>query len=370
MKKVIVSVSNDLSTDQRVNKVCLALQRWECEVLLVGCIRNEVISIDRPYKTHRFSPIFKRGPFFYAEFNIRLLFFLLFHKADFVVANDLDTLLANYLASKIKNIPLVYDSHELFTEVPELSNRKFIKSIWESIEKFIFPKLKYVYTVNDTIAGLFSQKYKVAVKTIRNVSHRNKELTFASRNELGLPADKKIILLQGAFINVERGGEEAVLAMQYVEGAILLIIGGGDVFDKLRKMAVDYDLTPKVKFIDKLPYARLMHYTANADIGLSLDKDTNLNYRYSLPNKLFDYIQAGVPVLVSNLVEPKKIIAEFKIGEIIESHEPRHIAEKMTYMLSAKDKIEIWKTNLKKASEIYCWEDEEKKLFDIYKGII
>jgi glycosyltransferase involved in cell wall biosynthesis len=210
----------------------------------------------------------------------------------------------------------------------------------------------------------------VPVKTIRNVSYKNKVEKFDSKTELGLPEDKKIIILQGAFINVERGAEEAVLAMQYVDGAILLIIGGGDVFDKLRKMAVDLDLTPKVKFVDKVPYHRLMHYTVNATIGLSLDKNTNLNYKYSLPNKLFDYIQAGVPVLVSNLVEPKKIVSEYNIGEIIESHDPKHIAEKMMYMLSATDKIEIWKTNLKKAAEVYCWENEEKNLLEIYKEII
>ena len=141
MKKVIISVSNDLTTDQRVNKTCLALQKWGCEVLLVGCIRNEIIPIDRLFKTHRFSPLFKHGPFFYAELNIRLFFFIILNKADFVVSNDLDTLLANYLASRIKNIPIVYDSHELFTEVPELANRKFVKSIWNRIEKLIFPKL-------------------------------------------------------------------------------------------------------------------------------------------------------------------------------------------------------------------------------------
>ena len=346
------------------------LQKWGCDVLLVGFYRNGKTPYSTSYKVHRINPIFNKGPFFYAELNIRLFFYVLFHKADFVVANDLDTLLANYLASRLKKIPVVYDSHELYTEVPELSNRKFIKSIWETIEGYIFPKLKYAYTVNDTIAGIFKNKYKVDVKTIRNVSKKNTIAKFDSKTELGLPTDKKIILLQGAFINIERGGEEAVLAMQYVEGAVLVIIGGGDVFKKLTKMVIDLDLSSKVKFIDKVPYQHLMHYTANADIGLSLDKDTNLNYRYSLPNKLFDYIQAGVPVLVSNLVEPKKIISEFNIGEVIENHDPKHIAEKMMLMLTDKNKIEMWKANLKKAAELYCWENEEKKLWEVYRGVI
>src|SRR5688500_271887 len=105
----------------------------------------------RSYRTNRFRMFFEKGALFYAWFNVRLFWFLLFRSSDILVANDLDTLLPNYLVSKLKRKKLVYDSHEYFTEVPELISRPKVKAVWEHIERFIFPKLKYVSTVNHSI---------------------------------------------------------------------------------------------------------------------------------------------------------------------------------------------------------------------------
>src|SRR6478735_10941986 len=118
-KKIIVSVSNDLSTDQRVKKVCAYLHANGFEVVLLGRkLKNSLEITDRPYKTKRFNLWFNKGALFYANLNIRLFFYLLFHKSDWLLANDLDTLPANYYA-RGKRV-LVYDTHEIFCEVPEL----------------------------------------------------------------------------------------------------------------------------------------------------------------------------------------------------------------------------------------------------------
>jgi len=178
--------------------------------------------------------IFTKGPFFYAEYNIRLFFLLLFRKVDLLVSNDLDTLLPNYLISKFKGIPIVYDSHELFTETPEVIHRKFVKSFWEGIEKRIFPRLKDVFTVSDSIAGIFKEKYGVDVKVVRNIPPTLNFNNKKSRKEMNLPEDKKIIVLQGSGINIQRGAEELIESMQYVENILLLIIGGGDVINQLK----------------------------------------------------------------------------------------------------------------------------------------
>ncbi len=366
-KKIIVSVINDLATDQRVHKTCLTLTGMGFDVLLVGRKLTDSLPMGNPpYAYHRMKLAFTKGPLFYACFNLRLFFFLLFHKFDLLTSNDLDTLLPNYLISRIKNKPLVYDSHEYFTEVPELVNRPAVQKVWKRIEKWIFPKLKDVFTVNESIAGLFEKKYGIRPHVVRNIPFKQKVEVKKTRKELGLPEDKFILILQGSGINIHRGSEEITEAMQYTRGALLLIVGGGDVIDTLKKMSEKPDIKGKVMFKPRQPYNDLMQYTANADMGLTLDKDTNLNYRFSLPNKLFDYIQAGIPVLASDLPEIRKIIDQYDIGTFIPGHQPEQIARKINELMANREQLNNWKRNLTFAADDLTWEKESETIKKVY----
>lgn len=371
MKRAIVSVTNDLSTDQRVDKTCRTLTDMGFSVLLVGRRLPDSLRLaTRPYSTKRMRLLFRKGPFFYAGYNIRLFLFLLFRKSDLLVSNDLDTLPANYLIHLIKRVPVVYDTHEFYTGTPELVNRPFVQGIWESIEKRIFPRLNDIITVNKSIAGLYHEKYGKTLHVVRNIPRRLTETGSFSRKELGLPENQKIILLQGAGINIQRGAEEAIEAVKYCENTVLLIIGGGDVIGLLKEKAAHPDYESKVMFLPKMPYAELMRHTRVADIGLTLDKDTNINYRFSLPNKLFDYIHAGIPVLASDLPEIAAIVRGYDIGMITGSHDPEHIARKIKEMLGDEERLARWKTNLAKAAEELWWEKEELILKDVYRKYV
>ncbi len=337
------------------------------DVLMVGRRKTDSPHMpERAYETIRMRLLWEKGPLFYAEYNIRLFLLLLSRPADLLVSNDLDTLLPNYLVHKIKSTPIVYDSHEYFTATPELVDRPKVQRVWKWIEKTIVPKLKNCITVNSSIANLFEQEYQVPFKVVRNIPQRREITRIPSRAELGLPADKKIILMQGSGINVQRGAEEAVDAMQYLENVLLLVIGGGDVLPELKKIVNEIQLQKKVMFVPRQTPANLAGYTANADIGLTLDKDTNINYRFSLPNKLFDYIYAGIPVLASPLVELKKIIKHYEIGEFIENHDPKHIAETIAKMLKDEIRMKQYSENTLKASAELNWENEKITLIEIF----
>ncbi len=370
MKRVLASITNDLVTDQRVLKICGYLQSKGCHITLIGRkLPGSLAVTSIPFDCIRFRMIFRKGIGFYAEFNLRLFFYMLFKKCDILLANDLDTLLAHYLVSVIRKKDLVYDTHEYYTEVPELQDSPIKKRIWEAVEKFIFPRLKTVYTVNDSIAKIYSDKYSKKVFVVRNISKRYHTNIKLSRAALGLPSDKNIIVLQGSGINKDRGAEEVLEAMTHIDNCILLLLGSGDVIKQLKTRAMASDLQAKVVFKGKLPYNEMMQYTAAADAGLSVDKDTNLNYHFSLPNKIFDYIQAGIPIICSNLPEVSAIIKNYNIGLICPSHEPKVIANTIMKVLDEGNKKQ-WTNNLKKAAEELCWEKESERLNEIYDWVL
>jgi len=327
--------------------------------------------LSREYLTHRMVLLFEKGLFFYAEFNLRLLFFLLTHKASLLISNDLDTLLPNYIIQKLRSIPLVYDAHEYFTGVPELEKRPLAQRFWKMIERKIMPSIRHMVTVNDSIAALYHQEYGILPLVVRNIPLTKKvESGYTpSRFDLELSDDKQIILLQGAGININRGAEEAVSAMQFTEDAFLLIIGDGDVIPVLKSMVLDFNLHDKVRFLPRQPMERLAAYTALADIGITFDKDTNINYRFSLPNKLFDYIQAGLPVLAFPLPEVKKIIDQYGCGAFIENHNPQHIAACFTQMLNDEEFLNECSTNAVKAATILNGETEQLPLLSLFSQL-
>ena len=368
LKKISLSVINDLVTDNRVHKVVTSLQKMGFEPVLIGRLLPESQPVDRNYQTHRMKLIFRKGPLFYFEYNLRIFFFLLKSKIDVFVANDLDTLPANCLASWIKRKPLVYDSHEYFTEVPELIGRPFVRSVWIWLEKLLVPRVDAAYTVCNSIAEVYRDLYKIDFKVVRNLPVCSQIETEFSEKVTN-PGDPKIILYQGA-LNQGRGIEAAIRSMQFMDGVLLWVAGDGDLTSQLKQMVAELKLEDKVRFLGRLPLAELSKVTPQADLGISLEEDLGLNYRFALPNKLFDYIQARVPVLVSNLPEMKSIVEHYQIGMIAETHQRKELAELMRTALFDVERNKVWKQNLRIAANELCWENEEKVLIEIYTPFI
>ncbi len=364
-KKIVVSVTNDLATDQRVARVCNVLHSLDFEVVLVGRRLKSSLPISRPYDCVRFQLPFTKGVLFYAAYQLRLFWFLLFSKFDVLLSNDLDTLLPNYLAAQIKSKPLVYDTHEYFCGVPELQERPFVQKVWKTVEKAIFPKLKTVFTVNQSIADIYASEYGVMPKVVRNIGQSIAVQSWRTREALGLPEEKYILINQGTGINVDRGMEEMLAAVKLLDDVLLLLVGSGDVIPKLKEaVANDVQLQEKVLFVPKMPYADLLHYTRNADIGLSLDKPTNINYRLSLPNKIFDYIQCGIPILASHLPEVSQIVLGNQVGITVHDHEPNTLAEAVRQL--RREGKSNYAASLEKAAKHLTWDQEKLALEKVY----
>jgi len=342
-----------------------------CDITIIGRKRGECCNSGLvPFPAHRFRMIFKRGFLFYKFFNIRLFFYLLFHKFDLLVANDLDTLLPNYLVSKIKGLPLVYDSHEYFTGVPEIQDRPFVKWVWKKIEKFIFPKLNYVVTVSDSIADQYEKEYGFRPLTVRNCSARTVHIVPYSRKAMGVNDDDLLLIMQGTGINSDRGGIELIEAVNQTENVSLLIVGSGDLINNLRNRVEELGIRFKIKFISKVPWEELMRYTKSSDAGLTLDKNKNDNYNFSLPNKLFDYINAGIPVIASNLPEVKKILLRYGCGVLINEVSPEDISSAICELRDNPSRLAEMRANSIKASAELNWEIESEKVKALYISIL
>ncbi len=357
MRRIIMAVSNDLATDQRVQRVAQSLTDAGYSVTLVGRKLKNSLPVSFSYKAVRFSLLATRGPLFYALLNWRIFWFILFQKFDAAVANDLDTLVGVTLATKLRRRKLVYDSHELFTELPELVNRPKTKRIWQTIERIFVPKVDVAYTVCQSIANIYNQLYNKQFSVIRNVPTQRNAQTYERKNN--------VIMYQGA-LNVGRGIELMIETMRQLPNCELWIAGGGDVEQQLRTQAKNQTDGGKVVFLGKLPPEKLREHTAMASVGLSIEEDLGLNYHFALPNKLFDYIQAGVPVIVSNLPEMRAIVESYQIGTILTNRTPQALAQAIEQMLQASN---TYASNIKLAANELCWQNEEKQLIKTYNQL-
>ncbi|WP_298780197.1 glycosyltransferase [uncultured Polaribacter sp.] len=363
-KKIFVAVTNDVSTDYRVHKICNYLVNKGFEITVYGRVLPNTISVDRKYKIVRKKHLFNHNFMFYAEFNFRLFFSLLFKKYDYILANDLDTLPACFFVSKLKSTNLVYDSHELFSEGPELQGRKFVQGFWRKLEDFFLPKIKKAYTVSQSIVEFYDDKYQNKMGLIRNIPLKKDILEV---EEVSFPTKNRTILYQGV-LNPGRGLKPMIKALHFIDNLDLIIIGYGKVESELKTFVVEEKMEERVHFMGRIAREKLLNYTKKATLGMVLEEPLGLSFKYSLPNKLFDYIHAEIPIIAGNMPEISRIINTHKVGVIVENYKPKNIASTIIKLLNNDTLLSEIKAHQKKTKEILCWEKECEKLDYYFKS--
>ncbi len=360
MPVIFFTVTTDLTYDQRMIRICSSLAQAGYTVILTGRKTRRSAALTRmPYTQKRLSCFFEKGKLFYAEYNIRLFFYLLTKKMDGICAVDLDTILPCLWISKIKKVPRIYDAHELFCEMKEIVSRKPVYRIWKWIERNTVPQFKYGYTVNKQIAAEFEKMYGNHFGVIRSIARYDAPLQDQEK--------ERYILYQGA-VNEGRSFETLIPAMQWVD-AQLIVCGDGNFMQQARQLVTRYQLEEKVLFKGMIPPGELKQYTAKAYIGITLFEKGALSNYFSLANRFFDYIHAATPQLCVDYPVYREINNLHPVAVLVEDLAPEIIAQQLNDLLADQKKWSTLHENCKIAAKTLNWQNEEITLLAFYKNI-
>lgn len=342
-------------------RICGSLSNAGFEILLIGRkFKSSQPLQDQTYEQKRTSCFFNKGKLFYLEYNIRLFFILLFTKTDIYCAIDTDTLLANTFVSIIKSRKLAYDAHEYFTEVPELTNRKWNKILWSLVEKICIPQTQLRYTVSQSLADIFTLSFNKSFQVIRNVPLEKVV------NKPKPSNDKFTIIYQGD-LNEGRGLDIALKAI--VDLPVQLIIAGdGPLRNDIELLIKRLNIESKVKLLGYVSPNELGEITANADLGLNLLENKGLSYYYSLSNKFFNYIQAGIPQLCANFPEYQHINQQYKVA-ILCDYDINQVKEQIVMLMNNTELYKDLKNSCSIASAVFTWQQEEQQLIHLYREL-
>jgi len=356
-------VTNDLSQDQRMHRICSTLSTAGFDVLLVGRLKQNSLPLStHPFHTKRIKCIFNSGFLFYTEYNLRLFFFLLFQHVDIINSVDLDTLVAGKIASVVTRKQFTFDAHELFTEVPELSGRRFRKWIWSLVQRIFVSGRMDCYTVNEQLATRLADETGKEFGIIYNYP-----LSFvggdANKNDANKNVDSPIKLVYQGMLNVGRGLLEVIRAVGSNGNYELHILGRGDIEKQIKELASKHFNIYIHGFVEA---SKLPAKTKQFDIGLNLLIDTSDNYLYSSANKFFDYIMAGLPVISMNFPEYRKVNDEYNVGILLKDLQQESIVNAIE---SIRKNYGLYSKNSAKAAQELHWESQEKLLLEIYGSL-
>lgn len=376
MKKVTSIVLNNFKNDSRVLKENISLQRAGYDVQVVALheeLLNEFEKVQNipvhrvKLKTRGWSKQKLIQLIKYFEFIFRVV--KQYKTSDIIHCNDLNSLPIGVIIKNFfnKDAKIVYDAHEYeINDVPNQSQRSI--KIKYYIEKFFIKYADKVITVSDSIANEYVKLYGIEkpALVLNTPSYKEIEKKNIFRETLGIKENQTIFLYQGG-LSKGRGIEILLEAFKTIdnENSVIIFMGYGTLENLIQKISKEYK---NIYFHKAVSPDVLLDYTSSADFGISTIEDSCLSYRYCLPNKMFEYLMAGIPVIVSNLYEMKRLVEFNKIGTVAKENSPEGLKEAIKEAVKL-DKVEL-KINIQKVKAIYNWEEQEKILLDVYKGLI
>ncbi|MFC2102958.1 glycosyltransferase [Bacteroidota bacterium] len=368
MKKITIGFLGNIHFDTRTYNLFTSLKQTGQEVSFVGydwltekfkTSNEDSIKVTKLNKRISF--------FFYLYFFFSQLIDFIKIKTDIYFSSDFYSLPASVIAAKLKHATVYYDSREIYTELPALENRPVLKKIFVEIEKFFIKRVDAVFTTGEMDSEYLNRIYNLEkAYLLRNLPLTHENIVPVDYHKMcNIPVDARIILYQGIIVH-GRGIETYFRAVSKNEKIFLVLLGGGEHIDQYKSLSRKLNINERVIFAGKIPQSELLNYTAGAFAGLSLIDNISINNKYALPNKLFEYVMAGIPVITSDLPQMKKIVNDYSIGEVIEESSEDGLLEVINKWDKDKEFYSLLKENCRSAAKTLNWETEFSKVKEIF----
>ena len=363
-KKVLITFLGNINYDTRCKNLyhTLTANNYDVEFIGFDWMTQGFVETHGNISIHKLKKGFLSLSF-YLKFIWHIKVKLITTKASIIFAEDIYTLPFAVIFGKLKRAKIYYDSRELFGYLAGLKDKKLKQLFWKWTEKFFIRKADYVIVTGPMDADFLKKDYGLKnIILLRNLPRYYKpELKLDLHSHLRINKSQKIILYQGVLLK-GRGIEKVFSVLNELTDHIFLIIGGGEYEEYYRKLANEMNLINRVIFLGKLTQEELPKINASADVGVSLIENLSISYYHALPNKLFEYIMADIPVIVSNLPQMKEIVEKYDVGYVVEFDNKDELLLAIKKLSDDPDLHESKKQNCYIASQELNWEKEVTSL--------
>jgi glycosyltransferase involved in cell wall biosynthesis len=362
----------DIQYDSRLSKCARTLRErgYGVSAVIASEKREKPESPGITLKTI-FVPRVRSGKFRFFSFYLRALWPTLRSKADCYFASDLYSLPIAYLAAKFRRARLIYDSRELYSSIAALRGRQQTQRFWSYIERKIIPRADVVFTVNDALAESISNLYSIPKPEVLLNCPRKQTIRKSDclRTILTIPPSQRILLYQGG-LQHGRGIPIMLSAIKSISNAVLVLMGRGILKAEILEIIKREKLGHRVFLLDAVRVDDLLEYTASADVGLCLIENYGESYYHSLPNKLFEYVAAGVPVVASNFPEMSRFVESNRVGLCVDPEKEDEIVAAMQRLVSDLELHKALVHHCEETASRYTWENESLKLVGVIEDLI
>jgi glycosyltransferase involved in cell wall biosynthesis len=285
--------------------------------------------------------------------------------------HDLNSILAGFHGRRVHPAPVIYDAHELWPHRNRPDARRRKTWILSKADRYFCRRCDGVITVNDSIARHMEKTYGIPeVVVVRNIPSLAARSAPPEHGELADLPSPRLVYVGG--IQTFRGLEQVIVAMPMIRNAVFAAIGPGDPEYRkgLEKLAVDHGVADRVRFVEWVPPESVVATVGQGDLGMCLFQASHLSYYWTLPNKFFEYLHAGVPVLASDFPETRRLVDRYDVGAVCDPGDPAAIANAVNDLLSRPDDLMRMRDNALKAAQELNWEHERERLLALYRRLV